>query len=196
MAQKLNVDDTKNNDPNRSNSNPEDEQALSSHDKSDLRNDNIIADNSENNEDLENEISIDEKDATINLQEDISLEINNSTSIGEKIEIVEEGKEGYKELLKFESPSLSLEKLLSQQDLDLSYIEETVNLGPPATQEDSGVPKEEKMGKSERISRADLGNKLSMITRSKSLCGRFSDDPSVGLVNSSEQKTSKEKSCA
>ena len=175
-------------------SNPEDEHELSTHDNSDLRNDNIIADNFENNEDLESEISIDEKNVTIDLPKDIS--INNSTSIDEKIEITEEGKEDYKELLKFESPSLILEKLLSQQDLDLSYIEETVTLDPPATQEDSEVPKEEKMGKSERVSRADLGNKLNMITRSKSLCGRYNDDPSVGPVNSSEQKIPKEKSCA
>ena len=195
MAQKLNIDDTKNSEHNKSNANYEDEQALSSHDKSDLRDENAVADSYENNENLENEISINENDETINLREDISLEINDSTSIGDKIEIEidEEGNKGYKELLKFESPSL--EKLLSEQDLDLSYIEKTANTSPLVIQEDSGDLKE-KTEKSERVSRADSKNKQGIITRSKSLCGRFNDEPSVGLVNSSEQKTSEEKPCA
>ena len=95
--------------------------------------------------------------------------------------------------MKFESPSL--EKLLSEQDLDLSYIEKTANTSPLVVQEDSGDLKG-KTEKSERVSRTDSKNKQGIITRSKSLCGRFNDEPSVGPVNSSVQKTSEEEPCA
>ena len=120
------------------------------------------------------------------MQKDTSLEFNDFTSIGEENEIGEEEEEGYKRLLKSESPSL--ENLLSQQDLDLSYKEETENTSPPALQEDSKILKE----KIERISRADSGKKQGIITRSRSTC-RFNDKPPVGQVNSSEKKPFEEK---
>ena len=182
MGQKLSIDDpaAENSETGKLNLNPEDSLTISILEKSDLRDDDS---ETENIEDLKSGTLNDKANDTINLQEDVTLNFNGFISFDEGNE---RGKEDYKTLLRSESPSL--ENLLSDQKLDLSFNEEIENLSPPAPQEDSKNLKE----KIERISRIDSNKKPGIITRSKST-SRYNDGPSVGHDDVSKKEPLKEK---
>ena len=190
MGQKLIADEVGNSNPHKYDPNPEDSPTISPLENSDLR-DEVLE--TENTEDLNGEFNTDKLDETINLQEDSHLDFHGFE--GDFEGGVEEEVEDYRTLLKNESPSLEkFRNLISAQELDLSLNEDSDNISPPAPQEDSKNSKISKE-KVERVSRIISNKEQIILTRSRSAC-RYNDRPPVGQGNIVKKKPLKEKSCA